>query len=40
MPAGVRDEVLVNAVLALRLHHGAVRSAALFHGGQRIQMAG
>lgn len=39
MTAGMRHEDLCVTVIALRLHPGAERGAALLHGGQRPPMA-
>jgi hypothetical protein len=40
MAAGMRDENLFFAAVALRHHDGALRCAALFQGGQRFVLAG
>ena len=40
MAAGMRDEDLFFAAVALRQQHWALRGAALFQGGQRFALAG
>ncbi len=40
MAAGMRDEDLFFAAVALRQHHRALGGAALFQGGQRVAPAG
>jgi hypothetical protein len=40
MAAGMRDEDLFIAAVALRHHDGALRGAALLQGGQRFELAG
>ena len=40
MAAGMRDEHLFFAAVALRHHHRALRGAALFQGGQRFVLTG
>ena len=40
MSAGMRDEDLFIAAVALRHHDGALRGAALLQGGQRFELAG
>jgi hypothetical protein len=39
MAAGMRDEDLFFAAVALRQHNWALRGAALFQGGQRFALA-
>ncbi len=40
MSAGMRDEDLFFAAVALRQHHRALRGTALFQGGQGFTLAG
>ena len=40
MAAGMRDEDLFFAAVALRQHHWALRGTALLQGGQRFELAG
>jgi hypothetical protein len=40
MAAGMRDEHLFFAAVALRQHHRTLRGAALFQGGQRFALTG
>ena len=40
MTAGLWDEDLFIAAVALRHHDGALRGAALLQGGQRFELAG